>query len=137
MKNRFTIYILVSTLLLLSSCSLIRQRQLSSRLTADWHIEQYEILNDDGRKVVIDDAGTIELNSDGRGRQTFQSSFVPIGQLSDNQFTWDIAERAVFIRTRRNQPRKVWIIVESSRTFQTWYSSDDEGNVQILKLRRK
>jgi hypothetical protein len=136
MRIVFRLYIALILFALLSSCSMIRQRQISSRLTAEWHVQRYEIQNDRGNNVVINDAGTIELSSNGRGMQTFNPNLAHMGQLRDNQFVWDNTERTVNIRFRNNQPRKVWIIVESSRTRQLWYSTDDQGNVQILTLRR-
>ncbi len=109
----------------------------SSRLTAEWNVVRYETHDPNGQEVNIENAGTIVLRRDGTGTQTFSSSLIQKTKTDDSQFRWENTARTVSIKSSQYEPRKVWIIVESSAGGQLWYSTDSEGGIQILELRRK
>ncbi|MEE4177947.1 MAG: hypothetical protein V2I46_10590 [Bacteroides sp.] len=117
------------------SCS--AQRQLASRLTGEWLIEEYEVSMANGSETRMENAGTILFMSSGRGQQTFTSAISQIDASNTGDFRWDNNANVVFIWGQDAQYRKAWIIVESSRSKQLWRSTDSEGNVQTMVLTRK
>ncbi len=136
MKNNLKILLLLSVIFLMSSC-ITQQSLRSSRLAAEWDVERYETHEPNGQKVEIENAGTIVLRRDGTGMQTFSSSLIQKSKTDDSQFRWENTARTVSIKASQYEPRKVWIIVKSSPGGQLWYSTDSEGGVQILELKRK
>lgn len=117
------------------SCS--AQRQLASRLTGEWLIEEYEVSMANGSETRMENAGTILFLSSGRGQQTFTSAITQIDASNTGDFRWDNNANVVFIWGQDAMYRKAWIIVESSRSKQLWRSTDTEGNVQSMLLTRK
>ncbi len=126
---------LIASAALLSACT--AQSRLLSRLKTEWNIVEYEVRNNDGSGTTIENAGTITFNSNGQGSQSFTTSITHTGQTADSQFNWENTANTVTIRTTDNQQPRVWIVVNSSRTSQEWYSTDSAGNVQVMKLERK
>lgn len=131
----FSIIALIFSTLLLFSCS--AQRQLASRITGEWLIEEYSVLLSNGRETKMENAGSIIFNRNGRGQQTFTSAITQIDATNTGDFRWDNTADVVFIWGSGAQFRKAWIIVNSSRNRQLWRSTDAEGNVQTMKLARK
>jgi len=134
MKAITRIFLLIAAVGMVS-CS--AQRQLASRLTGEWLIEEYEVLLANGSETKMENAGTIIFNRNGRGQQTFTSAITQIDATNTGDFRWDNTADVVFIWGSGAQFRKAWIIVNSSRNKQLWRSTDAEGNVQTMKLVRK
>jgi hypothetical protein len=119
----------------LASCS--AQGRLASRISAEWDIEKYESRTATGSSTVVENAGTITFRSNGRGTQSFTTAIAHGGQSADSEFRWENTSRTVSIKSPDAQYPKVWIVVESGRSKQEWYSTDSQGNVQIMHLRKK
>lgn len=121
--------------LALASCS--AQNRLASRISAEWDIEKYEVRTTNGSSTSIENAGSIIFHSNGRGTQTFTTAVAHSGQVSDSEFRWENTEATVSIKSRDAQYPKVWIVVDSGSSKQKWYSTDDQGNVQVMHLKKK
>lgn len=131
----FSRLLLVITSLTMISCS--AQRQVASRITGDWTIEEYIVLLANGTETKMENAGTITFLRNGRGQQTFSTAITHIDATSNGEFRWDNTAHVVFIWGTAVQYRKAWIIVNSSRSKQVWRSTDSEGNVQSMHLKRR
>ncbi|MDX9941247.1 MAG: hypothetical protein RBS53_03415 [Bacteroidales bacterium] len=132
-----TIYKISLLLLTLGMISCSAQRQLASRLSGEWIIEEYEVSLANGSETRMENAGTIVFLNSGRGQQTFTSAITQIDASNTGDFRWENNANVVFIWGRDAQYRKAWIIVESSRSKQLWRSTDTEGNVQTMILSKK
>lgn len=132
-----TIYKISLLLLTLGMISCSAQRQLASRLSCEWIIEEYEVSLANGSETRMENAGTIVFLNSGRGQQTFTSAITQIDASNTGDFRWENNANVVFIWGRDAQYRKAWIIVESSRSKQLWRSTDTEGNVQTMILSKK
>lgn len=113
------------------------QGRLSSRLTAEWEIEKYESRTADESTTAIENAGSIVFRSNGRGTQSFATAIAHAGETSGSDFTWTNTSQTVSIKSPETEYPKVWIVVESGRNTQKWYSTDSRGNVQIMHLKKK
>ena len=134
MKAGIKIIMIVFALALVS-CS--AQSKFASKITAEWDIEKYEVRTTNGSSTSIENAGSITFRSNGRGTQTFTTAVAHEGQVSDSEFRWENTEATVSIKTQDAQYPKVWIVVHSGSTKQRWYSSDEQGNVQVMHLKKK
>jgi hypothetical protein len=119
----------------LASCS--AQGRLASRISAEWDIEKFESRTTNGSSTVVENAGTITFRSNGRGMQSFTSAIAHGGLATDSEFRWENTANTVSIKSPDAQYPKVWIIVSSGRSKQEWYSTDSQGNVQIMHLRKR
>lgn len=134
MKTTSRIILLVATLVMVS-CS--AARQLASRIEGEWVIEKYEVLLANGNETKMENAGTIIFYRNGRGQQTFTSAITQLDATNTGDFRWDNTGEVIFIWGQGAQFRKAWIVVESSRNKQVWRSTDTEGNVQAMTLRKQ
>ena len=132
-----TIYKISLLLLTLGMISCSAQRQLASRLSGEWIIEEYEVSLANGSETRMENAGTIVSLYSGRCQQTVTSAITLIDAANTGDFRWENNANVVFIWGRDAQYRKAWIIVESSRSKQLWRSTDTEGNVQTMILSKK
>jgi hypothetical protein len=139
MKTNIHIPLMLLIAVLLSSCApLGQQRGMASRDTTDeWQVYRYENRQAYGQNVVIDNAGTIRFNADGTGSQNFMTNAGLGDRQSDTRFTWTKDGQIVYIRTSDFNPTKAWIIVQGGARSQRWYSTDSQGNVQVMHLRRQ
>jgi hypothetical protein len=135
MKRKINIVIFSLVALFLASCS--AQSRLASRIGGEWEIEKYENRTAGGSTSSIENAGTIIFNSNGRGTQAFTTAIAHGGQSSGSDFRWTNTVNTVSITSQESQYPKVWIIVESGRNKQRWFSTDSEGNVQVMNLKKK
>jgi len=134
MKNGVKFLIIVLAVAL-TSCT--AAGRLSTRITAEWDIEKYETRNAGGSSTVVENAGTITFRGNGRGTQSFTTAIAHGGQGADSEFRWENTAQTVSIKSPDAQYPKVWIVVESGRNRQEWYSTDSQGNVQIMHLRKR
>jgi hypothetical protein len=132
------IYFLMAVVVALAvtSCR-SQQRQLATNLSSEWNIDRYEVRSPNGQSRIIENAGTLELNDDGTGVQRFAGNVINFGADNAAQFEWHNTRRTVYIKPSEEETPKVWIVVNSRRTQQVWYSTDDEANVQILEISRR
>ncbi|TVQ15625.1 MAG: hypothetical protein EA361_05485 [Bacteroidetes bacterium] len=126
---------LVILLVFIIGCT--QQSRLSSRLSAEWNIAKFEARTFEGSTSSIENAGTLVLRSNGRGTQSFTSSIAHAGDQASTDFEWNNTDRTVSIMAQGASVPKIWIVVDSSRSKQLWYSTDSSGNVQIMHLEKK
>ncbi len=117
------------------SCS--AQSRLSSRLTSEWTIEKFEVIEASGGASTVENAGTITFRSNGKGKQSFTTAIAHAGQSVDSEFQWENTAQTVTINATNAEHPKVWIVVNSKQSRQEWYSTDSKGNVQIMHLKKK
>ncbi len=86
MKSFSRIFLIVSAIVMFS-CS--AQRQLASRLTGEWLIEEYRIMLPNGDETRIENAGSIIFNRNGRGQQTFTSAVTRSVATTTGEIRWD------------------------------------------------
>ncbi|MBW6499509.1 MAG: hypothetical protein K0B09_14060 [Bacteroidales bacterium] len=134
MKTTTKIILLVATLAMVSCTA---ARQLASRIEGEWVIEEYEVLFANGSETKMENAGTIIFYRNGRGQQTFTSAITQLDASNTGDFRWDNTGEVIFIWGQGAQFRKAWIVVDSTRNKQVWRSTDNEGNVQAMTLRKK
>jgi len=135
MKRKINIGIIAVVALFFASCT--AQSRLATRISAEWEIEKYENRTAGGSISSIENAGTITFNNNGRGTQSFTTAIAHGGHSSGSDFRWTNTANTVSITSQEAQFPKVWIIVESGRSKQKWYSTDSEGNVQVMDLKKK
>lgn len=135
MKNKLNTFVITSLIIILVSCS--AQNKLSSRLIAEWDIARFEVRTPDGSNSILENAGRITFRNNGRGTQSFTTAIAHAGQLVDSEFRWENTVNTVTIRTIDAEYPKVWIVVNSSKAKQEWYSTDSSGNVQVMLLEKK
>ncbi len=121
--------------LFLFSCS--AQLKLASRLSGEWAIEEFEVINADGSTSRMENAGTITFMANGRGTQTFSSTIAHLDAVNTGDFRWTNTSETVSITGKDSSYPKAWIIMSSKRNTQHWRSTDGQGNVQVMKLRKK
>ncbi|TVQ93011.1 MAG: hypothetical protein EA393_02825 [Bacteroidetes bacterium] len=134
MKQGIKFFIIVLAVAL-TSCT--AAGRMSTRITAEWDIEKFESRTVTGSSTVVENAGTITFRSNGRGMQSFTSAIAHGGLSSDSEFRWENTANTVSIKSPDAQYPKVWIVVNSGRSKQEWYSTDGQGNVQVMHLRKK
>jgi hypothetical protein len=135
--KKFYYLLIITAAISISSCR-TQQSRLAGDLSTEWNIDRYEVRSPDGQNMIIENAGTLELNDDGTGLQRFSGNVVNFGN-DDNtaEFEWHNTRRTVYIKPKQDDTPKVWIVVNSRRSQQIWYSTDDDANVQILEISRK
>jgi len=135
MKNKLNTFVITFLVIILASCS--AQNKLSSRLRAEWTITRFEVRTPSGSNSIIENAGSITFRSNGRGEQSFTTAIAHAGQAVDTEFRWENTANTLTIRTIDAQYPKVWIVVNSGKGKQEWYSTDSSGNVQVMLLEKK
>lgn len=133
--KRTTYFFIAALALLLASCT--AQSRLSSRLSGEWAIEKFESRTAAGSSSSIENAGSITFRSGGRGSQAFTTAIAHGGDAASTEFRWDNTANTVSIRSDGAEFPKVWIIVDSGRSKMRWFSTDSQGNVQVMELRKK
>lgn len=140
MKTKIHFLLVLFIVILLSSCvPMGQQGRMGTRGESfdEWQVYRYENRQAYGQNVVIDNAGIIRFNVDGTGNQNFMTNAGLGDRQSDTRFTWTKDGQIVYIRTSDFNPTKAWIVVQAGTRGQRWYSTDSQGNVQILHLRRQ
>jgi hypothetical protein len=135
MKRKINFGMITVVALFFVACS--AQSRLASRISGEWEIVKYENRSAGGSTSSVENAGTISFNNNGRGNQVFTTSIAHAGQTSGSEFRWTNTANTVSITSEEAQFPKVWIIVESGRNKQGWFSTDSEGNVQVMNLKKK
>ena len=130
-----TYIVILAVAVIMASCT--AQSRLSSRLSGEWAIEKYESRTADGSTSSIENAGSITINSNGRGTQSFTTAIAHGGVSSSDEFRWENTAHTISIKGEDAEYPKVWIIVDSGRNSQQWFSTNDEGNVQMMQLKKK
>lgn len=126
---------IVILLVLITGCT--QQSRLTSRLSAEWNIAKFEARTFEGSTSSTENAGTLILRSNGKGTQSFTSSIAHAGEQADTDFEWNNRDNTVSIMAEGASVPKIWIVVDSRRSKQLWYSTDSSGNVQIMHLEKK
>ncbi|MFO7615583.1 MAG: hypothetical protein R6W71_13195 [Bacteroidales bacterium] len=121
-------------LFILSACN--PQKMLSKRLVGEWAIVSYEERNREGANPTMTNIGTITFNNDMTGTKAVSYSIMQVAYLDDKPFQWENTENTVTLDGEESDFAKVWFIQENKKTTQEWRSTDSEGNVQIMRLRR-
>jgi len=121
-------------IIILSACN--PQKALTKRLTGEWAIVSYEERNREGANPTMTNIGTITFNSDMTGIKSISYSIMQVAYLDDKPFQWTNTENTVTLDGEESDFAKVWFIQENNKTTQQWRSTDSEGNVQIMKLRK-
>lgn len=135
MKNKLNTFVIIFFVIIMASCS--AQNRLASRLSEEWTVARFEVRTSGGSNSIIENAGSITFRNNGRGTQSFTTAIAHAGQLVDSEFRWENTANTVTIRTIDAEYPKVWIVVNSSKTKQEWYSADNSGNVQVMLLEKK
>ncbi|PTB97871.1 hypothetical protein C9994_00655 [Marivirga lumbricoides] len=119
--------------LFLSSCSLER------KITGTWNITEYSENGVDGSSSSAVNAGKIEFNKNGTGANDLEYKIFGNGQKDKRSFTYYVGDDYITIKPAQNGDSiatKSWIIIESKRSKQLWKSTDGEGNVQTIVLKK-
>lgn len=135
MKKIIRLLIVALAIVMLASCS--SQQMLSSQLKTEWNIEKFESRDADGGTTTIENAGSIIFRNDEEGIQSFNSAIIHGGAAAEQEFTWENTANTVTIKSKEVEAPKVWIVVNSKRTEQEWYSTDSQGNVQVMHLKKE
>jgi hypothetical protein len=135
MGKKYNLLVITIVAIALMSCS--AQRRTASRIGGEWNIEKFENRVMSGSSSSIENAGVIVFNNNGRGSQTFTTTVVQGGVGGENEFSWENTEHTVSIKSLNARVPKTWIIVNSGRGTQQWYSTDNDGNVQVMHLRKR
>lgn len=133
LKSKSLLFTILIIGFLLSGCSLER------KIAGTWNITEYSENGVDGSSSNAVNAGTIEFNRNGTGTNDFEYRIFGDRQKDKRSFTYNVGEDYVTIKPEQNADSiaaKSWIIIESKRSKQLWKSTDGEGNVQTIMLKK-
>lgn len=121
--------LVILIVLSLSSCT--------QRLVGTWNVERYEISKPGESGVKLSNVGTIEFKNRGLGEKTLSYTIFGRNRYDETPFKWVMQDNQyVSIESRNSDLSKIWIIMENTRKYQKWKSTDGVNNVEVLELRR-
>ncbi|MBK6265400.1 lipocalin family protein [Marivirga sp. S37H4] len=134
MKNLYSLLFIFLIISFITACTLERQ------LPGTWQIASYSEEGVTGRSTSATNVGTIEFDSDGTGTNDLEFKIFGSKQTDQREFTYDIGDNYITIKPQQENDSssvKSWIVMENKRNSQKWKSTDDEGNVQTIELKKE
>ncbi|MDE3124712.1 MAG: lipocalin family protein [Bacteroidota bacterium] len=121
---------LVATLLL-SACG------LQQRLTGTWNIVKFQETNISQQNAEASNVGTIQFKKDGSGVKSLSYSILGNQTNDQKPFTWTINGQNITLNSDNAQFPKSWIIVTNKPKYQVWKTTDGQGNIQKMELKKQ
>ena len=107
------------------------------RMVGTWTVQRFETLTPGEQPVSLNNIGSVLFYKNGTGEKNL--SYVALGTtVTDNTpFKWSWSEgKYITIESEGSEFAKTWIIIENSKNFQKWKSTDGTNNVQTIELKR-
>lgn len=133
LNKKSVLFTILSCCLIITSCSLER------KITGTWNIAEYSQIEVNGSSSNAVNAGSIEFNSNGTGVNDLDYKIFGNRLQDKRNFTYDVGDNYVTIKPVQDADSiaaKSWIVMESKRSKQLWKSTDGEGNVQTIVLKK-
>lgn len=131
MKQFNKIYLVFIAAIALVSCS------LQQRLTGTWNIVKFQETNISQQDASADNVGTIQFKKDGSGVKSLSYSILGNQTNDQKPFTWTINGNNITLNSENAQFPKSWIIVTNKAKYQVWKSTDGQGNIQKMELKKQ
>ncbi|MFZ5976969.1 lipocalin family protein [Hydrotalea sp.] len=130
-KQMKTLSTIVVATLLLNSCS------LQQRLTGTWNIVKFQETNINQQNAEASNVGTIQFKKDGSGIKSLSYSILGNQTNDQKPFTWTINGQNITLNSDNAQFPKSWIIVTNKAKYQVWKTTDGQGNIQKMELKKQ
>lgn len=128
--------LIIASSVIFVACS--AQKKLAGQVSGEWVIEYYENKKPDESSATMTNIGSITFHKDGSGSKSISYSIMGSDYVDSKSFQWNNTDNTVTITGHdESMISKSWIVLKSSSKSQDWRSTDSQGNVQIMKLRKK
>ncbi len=128
--------LIIASSVIFVACS--AQKKLAGQVSGEWVIEYYENKKPDESSATMTNIGSITFHKDGSGSKSISYSIMGSDYVDSKNFQWNNTENTITITgDDESMVAKSWIVLKSSSKSQDWRSTDSQGNVQIMKLRKK
>ena len=128
--------LIIASSVIFVACS--AQKKLAGQVSGEWVIEYYENKKPDENSATMTNIGSITFHKDGSGSKSISYSIMGSDYVDSKSFQWNNTDNTVTITGHdESMISKSWIVLKSSSKSQDWRSTDSQGNVQIMKLRKK
>ncbi|PZX62956.1 lipocalin-like domain-containing protein [Hydrotalea sandarakina] len=131
MKQFNKIYLVLIAAIALGSCT------LQQRLTGTWNIVKFQETNISQQNASASNVGTIQFKKDGTGVKSLSYSILGNQTNDQKPFTWTINGNNVTLNSENAQFPKSWIIVTNKAKYQVWKTTDGQGNIQKMELKKQ
>jgi hypothetical protein len=131
MKQFNKIYLVFIAAIALGSCT------LQQRLTGTWNIVKFQETNISQQNASASNVGTIQFKKDGSGVKSLSYSILGNQTNDQKPFTWTINGNNVTLNSENAQFPKSWIIVTNKAKYQVWKTTDGQGNIQKMELKKQ
>ncbi|MGC8751409.1 lipocalin family protein [Hydrotalea sp.] len=131
MKQFNKIYLVLIAAIALGSCT------LQQRLTGTWNIVKFQETNISQQNASASNVGTIQFKKDGSGVKSLSYSILGNQTNDQKPFTWTINGNNVTLNSENAQFPKSWIIITNKPKYQVWKTTDGQGNIQKMELKKQ
>jgi hypothetical protein len=131
MKQFNKIYLVFIAAVALGSCT------LQQRLTGTWNIVKFQETNISQQDASASNVGTIQFKKDGSGIKSLNYSILGNQTNDQKPFTWTINGNNVTLNSDNAQFPKSWIIITNKPKYQVWKTTDGQGNIQKMELKKQ
>jgi len=131
MKQFNKIYLVFIAAIALGSCT------LQQRLTGTWNIVKFQETNISQQNASASNVGTIQFKKDGSGVKSLSYSILGNQTNDQKPFTWTINGNNVTLNSDNAQFPKSWIIITNKPKYQVWKTTDGQGNIQKMELKKQ
>ncbi len=138
MKNLY--YKVRNGLAVILIAAVVTSCTLEKQLPGVWQISSYTDQQVDGSATTATNVGTIEFNEDGTGSNDLEFKVFGSTTTDQKEFNYTLGEDYVTIKPRQRTDSltvKTWLVMDNTRNSQKWKSTDNEGNIQTLELKKK
>lgn len=115
----------------LGSCS------LEDKIAGTWAISSYNELNPDGTQAGATNIGTMKFDDENGGYRKLEYNLMGMTSSEEGKFKYKLHDESVITIRAENKPTTSWIIVENKNKQQKWRSTDGQGKVTTLVLKKK
>lgn len=107
------------------------------KLAGTWQITNYETKAGEGQDIRLSNIGSLKFKKNNTGQKQINYSVMQHKVEDNTEFKWDGGEETITISGKGSELNKTWIIVEKTKKYQKWKSTDGGSTVQILELQKQ
>jgi len=124
-------------LLMLTPALVLAMSGQAQKLSGTWIIANYETARPGQENVKVSNIGSIIFKKGNSGEKNISYSVLGNNVEDKTPFTYQTHEDYITVSSDGSALNKTWIMVQKSKKYQKWYSTDGANSVQILELRKQ
>jgi len=108
----------------------------SDHLTGSWTIHKYTTTKKGEADVLLSNIGTITFYKNGNGEKNIKYTLFDVMKNDNSLFKWEITDNFIKIESKGSEFSKTWILIENTKNFQKWQTTDGSNQIVILELKK-